>query len=122
VILPDTSIWIDHLRKADKHLVELLATDQVASHAFVIGEIALGSIATRTKVIARLSALPPIRVATTDQVSVLIEHWHLWGTGIGYVDAYLLASARIANAKLWTRDKRLSEQAERLNVQYEPGL
>jgi predicted nucleic acid-binding protein len=77
MILPDTSIWIDHLRKSDKHLVSLLTTEQVASHPFVIGEIALGSIATRHRVIDRLGALPLIRASSPEQVEVLIEQWQL---------------------------------------------
>jgi hypothetical protein len=41
----------------------------------------------------------------------------LFGLGIGYVDAHLLASVRLtAGATLWTRDKRLLGVAERLGL------
>jgi hypothetical protein len=44
--------------------------------------------------------------------------WHkLYSCGIGYVDAYLLASARITpGARLCSRDKRPRAQAERPGV------
>ena len=38
------------------------------------------------------------------------------GRGIGYVDAHLLAAARLAGAALWTRDKRLHAIAVELGV------
>ena len=37
-----TSIWIDHLRATRPVLVELLEQAQVATHEFVIAELALG--------------------------------------------------------------------------------
>ena len=36
------------------------------------------------------------------------------GRGIGYIDAHLLASSRLAGAALWTRDKRLRGVATEL--------
>ncbi len=47
----------------------------------------------------------------------MIEWHNLYSCGIGYVDAHLIASARISpGARLWSRDKRLRTQAERLGV------
>ncbi len=40
----------------------------------------------------------------------------LVGLGIGYMDAQLLASARLSAALLWTHDKRLHEVAIRLGL------
>ncbi len=42
VILVDTSIWVDHLRKSDAALAALLGQGRVLIHPFVIGELALG--------------------------------------------------------------------------------
>ena len=51
----------------------------------------------------------------------MIEARELHGTGIGYVDAHLLAATFLdSDGKLWTRDKRLQAQAERLGVAYAP--
>lgn len=41
----------------------------------------------------------------------------LFGTGIGYVDAHLLTSARLTpGVTLWTRDQRLREASMRLQL------
>ena len=41
MILVDSSVWIDHLRRGDARLAELLSAGQVLPHPFVIGELAL---------------------------------------------------------------------------------
>jgi hypothetical protein len=46
-----------------------------------------------------------------------ISQHALFGQGIGYVDAHLLASVWLTqNAALWTRDTRLRRVAEQLRV------
>lgn len=58
-----------------------------------------------------------MRVATPAHLTMLIEAEKLYGTGIGYIDAHLLASVRLTpGTQLWTRDKRLRAHAERLGV------
>jgi predicted nucleic acid-binding protein len=42
MILPDTNIWIDHLRTADSNFTSLLLDKRVRLHPYVLGEIALG--------------------------------------------------------------------------------
>jgi len=49
-----------------------------------------------------------------------ISSFSLDGTGIGYVDAHVLLSVKLNNVKLWTRDKCLVAQAERLGANYLP--
>jgi len=45
----------------------------------------------------------------------------LAGVGVGYIDAHLLASVRLsADARLWTRDRRLLGVAEALGVAIRP--
>ncbi|MHB8288198.1 MAG: hypothetical protein ACYDEY_02980 [Acidimicrobiales bacterium] len=45
------------------------------------------------------------------------EAEQLYGLGIGYVDAQLLAATRLtADARLWTADKRLAVVARRLRL------
>ena len=109
MILVDTSVWIDHLRGKDEGLTRLLGKGQVLAHAFVLGEVALGNLANRDTVLAALRGLPQAQVATDSEVQQLITTEKLYGTGIGYIGAHLLASARLwVGALLWTRDKRLS--------------
>jgi len=90
-------------------------------HPHVLGEIALGSIRNREKIIARFVRLPIPNVAKEGHLLRLIEAEELFATGIGYTDAHVIASALLTpGAKLWTRDKKLHAQAERLGVAYAP--
>jgi len=47
-----------------------------------------------------------------------IEVHQLNAKGIGFVDTHLLASARLAQIKLWTVDKRLNSVAANLGINY----
>jgi predicted nucleic acid-binding protein len=117
VILVDTSIWVDHLRARNKALVHLLDTGQVLTHPFVIGELALGNLRQRGIILDTLRVLPQAIFAAEHEVLHFIEQNRLFGIGIGYVDAHLLAAARLTTATtLWTRDKRLSVAASRLSL------
>jgi predicted nucleic acid-binding protein len=117
VILADTSIWVDHLRDGDDMLARLLGDDRVAMHPFVRGEISLGRLRDRAGTLEALDTLPLVRLADDSEVRRLIEAAGVFGQGIGYVDAHLLAAARLSpDTKLWSRDKRLAAAAERLGV------
>jgi predicted nucleic acid-binding protein len=119
VILADSSIWIDHIRRSEQRLVDLLEADQVYMHAFVIGEIALGSIKDRPLVIRGLMRLPQALRATDNEVLRLIEQSSLHGKGVGFADVHLLAAALLtSDTLLWTRDKRLAKVAEELGVAF----
>jgi predicted nucleic acid-binding protein len=122
VILIDTSVWVDHLRSANRRLADLLEAGMVLVHPFVIGEIALGNLGQRRLVLDALMHLPPSRLATDDEVFHFIEHQRLSGRGIGYIDAHLLAAVRLtAGATLWTRDTRLRAVASELRLSADIG-
>lgn len=117
MILVDSSVWVDHLRQGDQHLVTLLEADQVLTHPFVVGEIALGSLKNREGILISLKGLPQAATATDEEVQQFIESNALFGLGIGYIDAHLLAAVRLnAGSQLWTRDKRLGAIANRMGV------
>jgi len=108
VILVDTSIWVDHLRAGNEVLTGLLNRGQVLAHPFVIGELALGNLRQRDLVLGALRELPKAAVASDEEVLGFIDRQALFGRGIGYVDAHLLAAARLTpGANLWTRNTRL---------------
>lgn len=122
MILLDTSVWIDHLNHGDPVVQSLLKAEQVLAHPYVLGEIALGTLRDRA-LIGVLAKVDPPMIARHDEVLRLIETEKLFGTGIGYVDAHLLASARITpELQLWTRDRRLLAVATRLGVAYSERL
>lgn len=57
MILVDTSLWVDHLRRGHPRLTELLSQGLVAGHPFVTGEIALGNLRQRDEILGLLAAL-----------------------------------------------------------------
>ena len=117
MILVDSSVWVDHLRQGDQRLVTLLEASQVLTHPFVVGEIALGSLKNRESILGSLKGLPEAATATDEEVQQFIESNALFGLGIGYIDAHLLAAIRLnAGSQLWTRDKRLGAVANRMGV------
>ena len=120
MIIVDTSVLIDHLNETDPHLEELLGRGRVRIHPFVLGEIALGKLRKRSQVLNGLSGLQAATLVSDADVVAAIGALSLDGTGIGYVDVHLLLSAKLEDVKLWTRDKRLAVQAERLGVEYQP--
>jgi predicted nucleic acid-binding protein len=117
VILVDTSVWIDHLRKNDAEMRRLLGMGQVLSHPLVIGELAMGSFKRRDLLLSELGELPSAKIAQHDEVLHFVSKHTLFGSGIGYIDAHLLATVRLMpGTLLWTRDRRLLEVASRLSL------
>lgn len=118
MILVDTSVWIEHLRKGHSHLQHLLLEGDVLCHRMVIGELACGNLRNRMEVIDLLTALPAVQETSFDEYLYFIDLYQLWAKGIGFVDIHLLASAKLAGAGLWTLDKRLADTAAELGLEY----
>ncbi len=117
MILVDTSIWIEHLRVGESKLTALLQNGWVLVHPWVIGELALGQLSRRSEILGLLRNLPHANAATDVEVLHLIETQRLFGLGIGYIDAHLLAATVLTTgAALWTRDKRLAAVAVQLGL------
>ncbi len=117
MILVDTSIWIDHFRQTDLILEALIDRDDVLTHPFVIGEVAMGRMRQRELILADMRGLPHAVSAMDEEVLDFVQENSLFGLGIGYVDAHLLAAARLTlGTALWTRDKRLDAAAQRLSL------
>jgi predicted nucleic acid-binding protein len=121
VILVDTSIWVDHLRSGNAALGELLDRGAVLGHPWVTGELSLGNLGRHSEVIRLLHGLPQAVVASDEEVLSFIDLEGLPGSGIGYVDAQLLAATRLTpDARFWTGERRLSAAAARLGISFEP--
>ena len=115
MILADTSIWVDHLRRADARLQRTLERGEICMHPMVIGEIACGNLRNRS-LLEDLALLPAAKVATHGEVLIYIERHGLMGRGVGLIDVHLLASAALSNVSLWTRDKRLCAVVSELGL------
>jgi predicted nucleic acid-binding protein len=120
MILVDTSIWIDHLRKGDVIMQQLLDDGKVLSHPLVFGELAMGNLHPREAILKMLLIFPIAALASNEEVLQLVSRHKFYGLGLGYIDAHLLAAVRLtAGATLWTRDKRLAQAAELLGIAFQ---
>lgn len=123
MVLADTSIWVEHFRRANPLLQSLVASDQVLCHPLIVLELACGSPpAPRERTLADLRRLRQIVVATTDETLALVEKNRLYESGCGAVDVALLASVLLTpDALLWTADRKLDALAARSRVEYRPA-
>ncbi len=112
MILVDTSVWIDHFRDPIAQVEGLMTSVMLVQHPFVTGELSLGNFRDRTAALTFLGALPAAEVASERDFLTFVEVARLHGTGIGFVDAHLLATCRLTpGTLLWSRDKRLERWA-----------
>lgn len=117
MILVDTSVWIDHLRRPERALLEQLISNNVVTHPIVVGELACGNLVDRTTFLRNMDAMPEITEGTHQEVRNHIESASLMGRGIGLMDAHLLYSVlHQVGTLLWTRDERLNRIAQELSV------
>lgn len=120
MILVDTSVWIDHLRSGEPALATALEGGRVMMHPFVLGELACGNLQNRREVLRLLNALPAAPTATDPEALDFIERRALMGRGLGYIDVHLLASTALAaDARMWTRDRRLAAVAAELELVFD---
>jgi predicted nucleic acid-binding protein len=119
MVLVDTSIWVGHLRQGSRQLEKLLLDAEVVCHPFIIGELACGNIKNRKEILSLLQSLPMAPIIEFNEFLYFIERNKLIGTGVGFVDVHLLASAQLSEIPLWTSDRRLKSVATKLNVAYQ---
>lgn len=119
MIIVDSAVWIDHYHRGIEQLTELMAFKALLMHPFVLGEIALGTLRNRGSFLENAADLPIATVAEPQEVFSLISSGELHGSGIGYVDAHLIAATMLTpNGALWTSDRRLKLVAERLGIAF----
>ena len=121
-VLVDTSVWVDHFRRPNAVLAELMGLDQVLTHPLVVGELACGTAPEpRLRTLGDMALLLPADQAAPAEVRDFIEREALFGLGCGLIDLTLLASTLMtASAQLWTMDKRLASLATRFGVCFAP--
>jgi predicted nucleic acid-binding protein len=114
--LVDTSVWINHFRKPEAALNQVLADGMAGIHPYVIGELACGNIRNRDNTLRLLRALPLAPVANDSEIYYLLDTYRLWGMGLGWVDLHLLASAAVAGWRLMTADDALNRAAAKARI------
>jgi len=118
MILVDTSVWVNHFRQGNPALTKALVDGDVLMHPFVVGEIACGDLRSRPKVLSDLQRLPAAVAADHAEVMGFLDQHRLFGAGITWIDAHLLASARLSHCRLWTLDTHLLTAAAALHLGY----
>lgn len=116
MVLVDTSVWIDHFRHSNQRLSALLSEGIVICHPLVIGELACGNLKNRDEILELLEALPAAVLAEHAEVMRFITNHAIVGSGLGYIDAHLLASAVLSQAPLWTLDQRLETACTKVDL------
>jgi predicted nucleic acid-binding protein len=116
MILVDTSVWIEHFRTGSDRLKSLLLDEQILCHPFIVGELACGNLRKRSEILSMLNALPKAESVEHEEVFGFVEARRLYGRGIGWVDAHLLASTLLTGCSIWTFDKPLRRVAAALHV------
>jgi predicted nucleic acid-binding protein len=120
-VLVDTSVWVGHFKQNNEHLVALLEQGCVVNHPYVVVELACGTPPNRNSIIALLSLLETVTVATPAEVLLLIERRGPFGRRCGFVDLSLLASILLhPQTRLWTLDQRLQSVADEAGRSYRP--
>lgn len=122
LILVDTSVWVDHISRPVAQLLVLIGADSAVLHPFVLTELALGNLANWQKQIDGLRRLPSIEPVSTDAAIAIVRDFSLPGSGLGFVDAHLLAwTVSGQDRRLWTRDRRLQDRAKAAGVAWSPA-
>ena len=116
MVLVDTSVWIEHLRRGNGQLASLLEAGDVVCHPLVIGELACGSLRERQTILDLLSALPQAEHAADNRILSFFETHRLFGQGIGLIDVHLVYGAITGSHRLWTHDRNLRRIVTRLAV------
>ncbi len=115
-VLVDSCVWIKHFRQRNSLLVDMLEDGEVWCHPIVVGELSMGNLKNRQLTIFDLVKLNRPPIATFAETRQMIEARRLWGRGIQWNDARILASAILGQVPLWTFDIRLNEIAKELGV------
>jgi hypothetical protein len=96
---------------------DLLNRGKIATHPFVVGEIALGSLRNRRPKLGAMDSLRKVKVAQMSEVRRMIEAHALYSKGIGLTDAHIIASCLITpGTQLWTRDASMNAMATAIGV------
>lgn len=114
MILVDTSVWVEHLRRGVDRLAALLRDGRVLCHPFVIGELACGPLRKRAEILGLLATLPRTPVLEQREALHFVDAHGL--VGVGWIDVHLLGSAVVGRVRLWTGDRALARAAARLRV------
>lgn len=124
MVLIDTSVWIRFLANRTPFAAELdrlLDRNEAVAHDLIHGELLIGDSGGRGDLLTAYELMHRLATIPHPEVIDFVRAYKLFGRGIGWVDAHLLASALVASVPLWTADERLAKLAGELGVGYRPN-
>lgn len=127
MILVDTSIWIEFLRRKEPYsayLLHLLEHNEILTLESIFGELLQGSSTpSETKILMTyFNNLPKANVENLLVQAGLQSYREKWfSKGLGLIDASILLAALMTETKLWTLDKNLMNQTPK-RLRHEPLL
>ena len=122
IALVDTSVWIRFLANRAPYasqLDTLLSRNDVSGHPFVMGELLIGDKGGRRQLLTDYEQMHQAPVVPHSDVVVFVRDRRLYGRGIGWIDAHLLAASLVGRLRLWTIDPALAMVAKELGINYE---
>lgn len=122
-VIIDTCVWVRWLASKQPHVRAvdyLLEEELVLGHEIVYGELLIGDKGARAKPLSTYVLLNYAKTIAHQEVVELVRARHLYGVGIGWSDAHLLASALASRALLYTTDVDLHKAAVKLSIAYKP--
>ncbi len=107
MILVDTSAWVFFFRGDERGeaVRELVLDDRALLHPHVYGELLLGGLSRKSEEL--MLSLTMIPVPGSDIVFDFIRERKIGGSGIGWVDVNILASALLHGCRVLTFDENL---------------
>lgn len=115
-LLIDTSVWSDHFAGRDASVAPRLLSEPVVIHEFILGELLLGVLPRGHRAAGDLANVPRVETLPHEEVVRFVRLHRLEGSGVGWVHAHLLASARVFDAAVWTKDQSLAAAAKKVGV------
>lgn len=122
MVLVDTSVWIRFLAGRAPYataLHDLLGRGEVWGHDFIYGELLMGDPSGRRGLLADFSAMHRAPTVPHADVVAFVRQRRLYGRGVGWIDAHLLASALVGRLEFWTADTRLAAAARELGIAHD---
>lgn len=125
MILADTSIWIEFLRKKSptfEHMLFLLEHREIVSIEVIFGELLQGAKTAKERHIIlsywySINTIEPLDLWIKTGLKAGEEKWP--DKGLSLVDGAILMASKESESKIWSLDKNLLKEASR---KYEPAL
>src|ERR1700690_77404 len=124
MILADTSVWMRFLGSRQPYASELdrlLGLDEVVGHEMVFGELLVGDVGGRGKLLAAYMQMHRADTVAHAEVVAFVRPRRLLGRGLGWIDSHLLASAVLQRPQIWTADVRFAAVASELGIAHRSG-